>query len=139
MPAKEAVPGFQQLGERIAVPRQRHGLSQAVFSSRTGLKQRTWAAYEAASRRLPSSLLLPAARALDVSLDELMAADPVPDRSKGKPGPVPGLQRQLDQVARLPLAKQKFASEFPGTVLQAAGCPASAAEKERGLTGLQSS
>lgn len=112
---------FQQLGQRIAALRQRHGLSQAAFSGRIGLKQQTWAAYEAATRRLPSSLLLPVARALDVSLDELMATDPAPDRSKGKPGPVPRLQRQLDQVTRLPQAKQKFVSEFLDTVLQAAG------------------
>ncbi|MES2709108.1 MAG: hypothetical protein V4726_21105 [Verrucomicrobiota bacterium] len=73
--------------------RQRHGLSHAAFSGRIGLKQRTWAAYGTATRRKPSSLLLP----------------------------VPRLQRQLDQVTRLPRAKQKFVSGFPGTVLQAAG------------------
>ncbi len=89
---------FQQLGQRIAALRQQRGLSQAAFAEQLGLKQQAWATYETATRRLPSSLLLPTAQALGVTLDELMAVEP----PKGKRGPVPKLQRQLEAVARLP-------------------------------------
>jgi len=43
-----------------------------------------------------------------VTLDELMAVEP----PKGKRGPVPKLQRQLNAVARLPKAEQQLVSQL---------------------------
>ncbi len=99
---------FQQLGQRIAALRQQRSLSQAALAEQLGLKQQAWATYETATRRLPSSLLLPTAQALGVTLDELMAVE-VP---KGKRGPVPKLQRQLDAVTRLPKPAQQLVSQL---------------------------
>ena len=99
---------FQQLGQRIAALRQQRGLSQAALAEQLGLKQQAWATYETATRRLPSSLLLPTAQALSVTLDELMAIEP----SRGKRGPVPRLQRQLDAVTRLPKPEQQLVSQL---------------------------
>jgi transcriptional regulator with XRE-family HTH domain len=99
---------FQQLGQRIAALRQQRGLSQAALAQQLGLKQQAWATYESATRRLPSSLLMPTAQALGVTLDELMAVE----LPKGKRGPVPKLQRQLDAVTRLPKPEQQLVSQL---------------------------
>lgn len=99
---------FQQLGQRIAALRQQRGLSQAALADQLGLKQQAWATYETATRRLPSSLLLPTAQALGVTLDDLMAVEP----PKAKRGPVPKLQRQLDAVTRLPKPEQQLVSQL---------------------------
>jgi len=59
-------------------------------------------------------LLAPLAKALNTSTVDLLEVEPAP----GKRGPVPKLQRQIDQVGRLPRTQQQFVSKFLDTVLQ---------------------
>ncbi|WP_063768953.1 helix-turn-helix transcriptional regulator [Verrucomicrobium sp. BvORR034] len=99
----------------MAALRQQCGLTQAALAERLGVKQQAWATYETATRRLPSSLLLPTTQALGVTLEQLLDAS----SPKAKRGPVPKLQRQFQEIASLPPPKQKFISEFLDTVLQA--------------------
>ena len=69
---------------------------------------------EIGRRRVPVSLLAPLAKALNTSTVDLLEVEPAP----GKRGPVPKLQRQIDQVGRLPRTQQQFVSKFLDTVLQ---------------------
>jgi transcriptional regulator with XRE-family HTH domain len=107
---------FKRLGIRIAELRQKQGLSQQALADTLELKQQTWATYESATRRLPSSLLIPLTQILGVSLEELLGSN----SEKQKPGPAPKLQKQIEQLGQLPKSKQKFISEFLDTVLQQA-------------------
>lgn len=106
---------FKTFGQRITDMRKARGLTQAQLGETLGLDQTAVASYEIGRRRVPLSLLAPLAKALGVSVAELVEDEKGP----GKRGPAPKLQRQLDQVTLLPQAKQKFVSEFLDTVLQA--------------------
>ncbi|WP_234422185.1 hypothetical protein [Sedimenticola thiotaurini] len=44
--------------------------------------------------------------------------DTQPTATKGKRGPTPTLQRQIEQISQLPRAKQKFVMEMLDTVIQ---------------------
>ena len=93
---------FQALGARIAELRQQAGLSQQQLADLLGLKQQTWATYESATRRLPSSLLLPLCEHLDITLEQLLGVR----EGKAKRGPVPKLQKQFQAIGSLPKSKQ---------------------------------
>jgi hypothetical protein len=51
---------------------------------------------------------------LGLSLEELVGVPAKP----GKRGPAPRLQQQLEQISRLPRARQKFVMQMIDTVLQ---------------------
>ena len=106
---------FKTFGQRLTDMRKAWGLTQAALGEALGLDQTAVASYEIGRRRVPLSLLAPLAKALGVSVAELVEDEKGP----GKRGPAPKLQRQLEQVTQLPQAKQKFVSEFLDTVLQA--------------------
>ncbi len=108
---------FQELGQRIATLRKQRGLTQTALGETLGLGQTVIASYEIGRRRVPVSLLAPLAKALNISSAELLEVEPEP----GKRGPVPKLQRQIDQVSRLPRTQQQFVSKFLDTVLQQPG------------------
>ena len=99
---------FKELGARIAELRQRAGMTQTELADKVGSKQQAWATYENATRRLPSSLLVPLTRELGVSLEELLGVEP-PTRV---PGPVSKLQQLFDSVRALPATDQKFFMEM---------------------------
>lgn len=105
---------FQKLGQRIAALRKHRGLTQTALGEVLGLGQTVIASYEIGRRRVPVSLLAPLAKALNTSTVDLLEVEPAP----GKRGPVPKLQRQIDQVGRLPRTQQQFVSKFLDTVLQ---------------------
>lgn len=107
---------FKELGGRIAELRQQAGLSQKALANQLDLKQQTLATYESATRRLPSSQLLPLTSIFKITLEELLGVAP----TKQKPGPAAKLQKQIDQIRALPRSKQKFVSDFLDTVLQQA-------------------
>jgi transcriptional regulator with XRE-family HTH domain len=110
---------FRDLGERIAELRQRDGMTQAELAERLGLRQQVVATYENATRRLPSSLMLPLCEIFGVTLDELFGVE----KPKGKPGRVPKLQQQFEAISHLPKGEQKFFSQMIERFLneQAAG------------------
>ena len=67
--------------------------------------------------RIAVSVLPLLAQTLTVSIEEIVTGTE-PVNSKGKRGPTPTLQRQMEQVSMLPRAKQKFVSEMLETVIQ---------------------
>jgi transcriptional regulator with XRE-family HTH domain len=109
-------PFFQALGERVARLRKEHGLTQAQLAEQLGVSQQLVAAYESGERCVPTDTLPRIATALGVSLEELMGTGNGP----AKRGPTPKLQRQLEQLSRLPRAKQKVVSEMLEALLQQA-------------------
>ena len=107
---------FKLLGKRIAGLRVQSGLSQRALAKKLNATQQAVATYELGTRRVPSSLLVPLCQIFEVSLEQLLDAEPI----KLKPGPVAKLHKQVDQVSKLPRSKQKFVSDFIDTILQGA-------------------
>lgn len=108
---------FVELGARIAELRKAQGITQIQMAEALGVSQQTVNSYEVARRRVPVSALPILARLFHVTTDELLGEE----RGKqtgSKRGPMPKLQRQIEQVARLPRTKQKFVSEMLDTVIQ---------------------
>lgn len=106
---------FVTLGERIASLRRAHDVTQVQLAEALGVSQQTLQSYEVGRRRIPVSALPMVARTLSVSLEELFGEGQQSGRSKR--GPVPKWQQQIEAVALLPKAKQRFVSEMLETVL----------------------
>ncbi|MCP4285410.1 MAG: helix-turn-helix domain-containing protein [Gammaproteobacteria bacterium] len=110
---------YQQLGKRVAQLRKDQGLTQTQLAEILGISQQTMAHYEVGRLRVAVAMLPALAKALAVSIEELM--DVQPTAAKGKRGPTPALQRQIEQISQLPRTKQKFVMEMLETVIQQAG------------------
>lgn len=104
------------LGKRIAELRKEQGLTQAQLGEILGLSQQQVAHLEVGRRRVPVSLLPSLARALAVSIEELIGEGPKP----AKRGPTPKLQQQLERISQLPKSQQRFVVQMLDTVLQQA-------------------
>jgi transcriptional regulator with XRE-family HTH domain len=110
---------FVRFGARIAALRKARGITQVQMAELLGVSQQTVNSYEVGRRRVPLSALPVLAKALTVSLDELMGEQP--RSGNGKRGPAPKLQRQIEKIGELPRAKQRFVMEMLDTVLQQGG------------------
>lgn len=113
---------FQALGQRIAEVRAAADLTQVQLADALGISQPQLASYEVGRRRVPVSLLPGLARVLDTPVELLIGEDGAADASavpprRTKRGPPSRLERQLDAVAQLPKARQKFVSDMLDTVL----------------------
>jgi transcriptional regulator with XRE-family HTH domain len=106
---------FKELGARIAQMRKERGLTQVQLAETLGISQQQMASFEVGRRKLPLSALAPLARALSVTLEELV--EQVTEKPKGKRGPIPKLQQQLDTISALPKPQQKFVMQVLDTVL----------------------
>jgi len=106
---------FVSLGERIAALRREHNVTQVQLAEALGVSQQTMQSYEVGRRRIPVSALPAVAQTLAVSLDELFGEAPKPAR--GRRGPVPQWQEQMEAIAKLPRARQRFVTEMLQTVL----------------------
>jgi transcriptional regulator with XRE-family HTH domain len=107
---------FVAFGERLAALRKERQLTQVQLAEQLGVSQQAVTAYESGQRRVPISTLPPLADTLGVSIEELIGTPA--KHSAGKRGPAPRLQQQLEQVSRLPKARQKFVIQMLDTVLQ---------------------
>lgn len=117
VPSEENREFFTALGARLRELRQEHDLTQVQVAERLGISQQVYASYEGGRLRLPISLLPDICDLFAVPVDSLLGRQ----GRNGKPGPTPKLQRQIEQLTRLPRSKQKFVSEFLDTVLQQTG------------------
>lgn len=82
------------------------------------VSQQTIQAYEAGRRRIPVSALPVVARTLSVSLEDLFGE--VGQTARGKRGPTPKWAQQIEAIARLPKAQQRFVAQMLDTVLSQA-------------------
>ena len=105
---------FVSMGERIASLRKARNMTQAQLAEELGVAQQTVQAYESGARRIPVSALPTVARTLAVSLEVLFGEDQQAGRKRG---PVPKWQQQMESIARLPRARQRFVTEVLDTVL----------------------
>ncbi len=100
---------FKSLGARIAQARKDQGLTQQHVADQLGIAQQTLAHYESGRLRLPASMLPLLAQMLGLTVDELLGQEA---KSKGKRGPTPRLQQQIDRISQLPKTKQLFVMEM---------------------------
>jgi transcriptional regulator with XRE-family HTH domain len=103
------------MGERIAQLRKARDLTQTQLAEVLGVKQQTVQGYEAGSRRIPVSMLPKLARTLEVSLEVLFGEEV--KASRGKRGPVPQWQEQMEAISKLPRSRQRFVMNMLEAVL----------------------
>ena len=104
---------FVQLGARMAELRKTQNITQVQLAEALNVSQQTINSYEVARRRIPTSALPVLAKLLNASFDELLGEDS--KKTQGKRGPMSRLQQQIERVASLPRAKQKFVCEMLDT------------------------
>lgn len=109
---------LQDLGSRIAARRKELGITQAELADSLQCSQQSVAQYESGTRRLPVSLLPELSRILGLTLDELLGTRSAPKQKKR--GPPSKLEKQLEAIAALPRAKQRFVSDMLETMLESA-------------------
>jgi transcriptional regulator with XRE-family HTH domain len=93
-----------EMGARIAALRQKAGLSQGQLAQAIGVPHRTISFYEREAGDIPARLVPQMAKALGVSVEEVLG---VPQSAAKKRGPKSQLERQLEAVAELPRAQQQ--------------------------------
>ena len=71
--------------------------------------------FEKGVRKVPSSMLPVLAQVFAIPVEELIGMSTT---KTNKRGPAPKLQRQIEQISRLPKVKQKFVMEMLDTVIQ---------------------
>jgi transcriptional regulator with XRE-family HTH domain len=107
---------YEQLGQRIAILRKSRGMTQVQLAERLGVAQQTLAHYEAGRLRLLAGALPILAEHLDTSVEDLLG-NPGGKSRAGKRGPPPKIQQQLERLAQLPKAQQRFVSQMLDSVL----------------------
>ena len=92
---------FQAVGGRIARLRKDADLTQVQLSDALGIAQQQLASYEVGRRRVPVSLLPGLARALGVSIEDIIGEDEGRSAA-GKRGPASRLQQQIPASSNCP-------------------------------------
>ncbi len=109
---------FIELGQRIAQRRKDQGITQVQLAELLGVSLQAMNSFEKGRRRVPVSSLPAIARAVSATLDELIVdVSPVPAAAPKKRGPAPRIQQQLEQLGRLPEAKQRAVMQVLDSVL----------------------
>ena len=104
---------YIELGQRIAQYRKAQGLTQTELAEQLGIAQQTMAHYEGGHLRIAVSMLSDLAKALSISVDEILNEQ----TTKKKPGPTSLLQRQMEEIRTQPRTKQKVISEMLQAIL----------------------
>ena len=105
-PAKKKATEF---GERLAALRKAAGLSQADIASKLGIPQRRFSYYEREGRFLPSNLIRPLAKLLEVPVSELLEGEA---QTTSKRGPKSKLERLFEKAQKLPRSKQELITKL---------------------------
>lgn len=105
---------FKGLGSRIAHLRKELELTQVQLAEILGVSQQMVASYEVGRRRIPVSMLPQLSQALKVQTDALLGNEP---KARSKRGPTPKWQQQIEAIAQLPKAQQRFVAQILDTVL----------------------
>jgi transcriptional regulator with XRE-family HTH domain len=106
---------FRTMGERIAGSRKALGMTQAQLADDLGVAQQVVASYEVGRHRVPASFLPRLARALAITVADLVGEEGAPSRR----GPAPKLLQQVERIQRLPKAQQRFVMQMIDAALQA--------------------
>lgn len=106
-----------ELGRRLVELRTKAELSQAQLAQAVGLPQRTIANYETIAKHIPSSVLPSLADALGVSIEEIIG---LPAPKGARRGPKSRLEKQFEELRRLPKSEQELAAQVLGRLLAGA-------------------
>jgi transcriptional regulator with XRE-family HTH domain len=117
--SKEERSFFVAFGERLAALRKERGITQVQLAETLGVSQQAITAYETGQRRVPISTLPLLADTLDITIEALIGTPA--KRSTRKRGPAPKIQQQLEQIGRLPVAKQRAIAQVLDAMLQQHG------------------
>lgn len=104
---------FKRFGKRLAAFRKQCGLTQAQVGELIGYSQTQVASFETGRRRIPVSVLPTLVKAFGISFEDLMGEG----ENRGRPGPKPRLQSQLERLSKLPRSKQKLVAEMLDGIL----------------------
>jgi len=105
-----------EFGRRLAEARRRAGLSQTELGERMGMTQRAIAHWERRNVSLYPRQVEKLCRILGISAEELLGFNTT---SRGKPGPKSKIERQVEQIGKLPRSRQKFVAEVLDRLLTA--------------------
>ena len=111
-PTKQAPP----FGQRMAAARKNKGWSQAELAKRLDATRALIDYYERRSQNPTMDFVQRVADVLDVPISELVNGNGAETRKR--PGPASKLEKQIEDVRRLPRSKQRFVSELLDTVLK---------------------
>ena len=100
-------------GKRLLEARQRAGLTQAELGEKLGLSQRAVAHWEHRRSPMYADQIVTLCEVLGVTAEWLLGIEP-PQGKRGRPSK---LQRQLEQIEKLPRADQTYVSRFLAQVL----------------------
>ena len=102
-PTKDA----SDFGKRVAEARRQRGLTQREFALLLGVSQKMVEYFERRADNVTADVVKKLAMVLEVSADDLLGLQ----TKRVKPGPKSRLQSQIEQIQRLPRAKQQTISE----------------------------
>jgi transcriptional regulator with XRE-family HTH domain len=111
---------YHALGRRVAQRRKELGITQVQLAEKLGVAQQTMAHYEGGTLRVAVALLPTLTHTLDLSLEELVGTEAKADK-KGKRGPAPKIQQQLERVSSLPKPDQRAVMRVLDSMLAQAG------------------
>jgi transcriptional regulator with XRE-family HTH domain len=112
-----SVQNDQELNEvissRIVKLRKTQQLRQEDVAEKLGIKQQSYARYEAGQRRIPVSILPTLAEALNTTIEELLGVH----TKRLKRGRISQLEKRFEKINTLPPREQKFILEMLDRVL----------------------
>ena len=103
------------VGKRLALARQRKGITQAELAELLGVSQSLVAHYETRATNPQLSFLENAAAVLNTSVAELIGEEPVVEQRK--PGPRSQLDERIARVRLLPKKKQELVVRMIDAIL----------------------
>lgn len=103
-------------GARLAALRKAAGLSQTELARAINVPQQTVGYWETAAVPPRSDVLPKLAKALGVSVEELLGDTPI--TAARRPGPVGKLQKIFEQAVSLPRKEQELVAKFVATLLE---------------------
>lgn len=106
---------YIDIGKRIAIYRKTQNLSQAQLAQKLKVRQQLIADYEIGRRRMPISFLFKLANILFIKVEDLLGLE-----NKNKPGPMSKIERKIEYIKTLPVAKQKKILELLDSVIEIA-------------------
>jgi transcriptional regulator with XRE-family HTH domain len=107
---------YAALGQRISEQRRAQGITQVQLAEALGIAQQTMAHYEGGVSRIAVETLALLAQTLETTVEDLIGTRS--KHSARKRGPAPKIQQQLEQIGRLPAAKQRAIAQVLDAMLQ---------------------
>jgi transcriptional regulator with XRE-family HTH domain len=112
-----AAEGF---GARLVELRKAAGYTQTELANELGVTRRMIAYYEGETEHPPANLLGGLARALGVTIEELLGTEPLKKAARGKKPVNSRLQRRLQQIEKLEPADKRQILQVIDTLLESA-------------------